>query len=136
MKLFLLLFTITQLNATEWKRGEGELKFTEGLVNFSNRSSCARKSLEPTKSIFLLVDNVNIAKSAYRLAKLKGIDPVYTTDYAIEKFRYGIKHLVSLISSRLISGDLPFVDDKLHDEAYLKNNWEKSYIPIQKDLIG
>ena len=136
MKLFLLLFTITRLNAAEWKRGEGDLKFTEGFINFSNRSSCARKSLEPTKSIFLLVDNVNIAKSAYRLAKLKGIDPVYTTDYAIEKFRYGIKHLVSLISSRLISGGLPLVDDNLLNETYLKNNWEKSYIPIQKDLIG
>lgn len=112
--------------AKEWVRSEEEFKFLSNKLIYSNRSSCAKKSQLPTKSVFLIVDNMNIAKAAYRLAKIRGMPPLHVTDDAVRVFRMGLTKLISIISNRLLSGDLSLVEDKFLSHEYLKNNWEQS----------
>jgi hypothetical protein len=126
MHLILFLLIMCSANARDWSKTESELKYIPGDLQFSNRSSCAKKSMTPTKSVFLIVDNVNIAKSVYRLAKMKQLDVVGTTNLGIEKFRYSLVSLIQLISAKILSGELPLIEDHKISDEYLAQNWEKS----------
>ena len=123
MKFLILFLLLSKANATEWMRSKEKFNFLNGEINYLNRSACAERSKIPSKSAFLILDNVNFAKSAYRLAKIKNLDPVQTTNLAIEKFRYSLTTLISIISSRLLSKDLPFIEDHLLGYDYLESNW-------------
>ena len=127
MKLLMLYFFVTLLHAKEWARKDLDFKTIDTMINFDNRASCATKAKLPTESVFLIVDNVNMAKAVYRLAKLRGMDPVKTTNTALDKFNQGLSSLVRLISDKLLSGDLALIDDKKLDDRYLENNWKKSF---------
>lgn len=126
MKLLMLYFLVTFAYAKEWSRKDQDFKTIDSIINFDNRSACAKKAKLPTESVFLMVDNVNMAKAVYRLAKLRGIDPVLTTNTAIDKFNHGLSKLVRLISDRLLSGNLPLIDDTILNDTYLENTWNKS----------
>ena len=129
MLLMLLLFFLPVAMPAEWSQKEQDFKFAEGQIHFYNRSACAKKSQEPTTSVFLIVDNVNVAKSAFRLSKLQRLDSVQTTNYAIQKFRYGLSSLVRIISDKLLSGELPLIDDRLLSDEYLALHWARSRNP-------
>ena len=90
MKLLIPFFMSLLMTsfADEWSRKDEDFSFVPGELRFYNRSSCAKRALLPTRSAFLLVDNVNIAKSVFRLSKRLGIDSKSTTDLGIQKFRY------------------------------------------------
>lgn len=126
MPFLFLFFFFAFANAGEWANQKDDLSFLRGEIEYSNRSSCAKKSLRPTRSVFLLLDNVNLAKSVYRLAKIKKMDPVATTNLGIEKFRYTIAELIKIISSKLLSGDLNYINDKELSDDYLAASWAKS----------
>ncbi len=127
MKLLMLYFLVTFVHAKEWARKDLDFKTIDTMIHFDNRASCATKAKLPTESVFLIVDNVNMAKAVYRLAKLRGMDPVKTTNTALDKFNQGLSSLVRLISDKLLSGDLALIDDKKLDDRYLENNWGKSF---------
>ncbi len=126
MKFLILFLLLSTANASEWKRFGKNFNYLGGEITYLNRAACAERGKFPTQSVFLIVDNVNFAKAAYRLSKIKNLDPVTTTNFAIEKFRYTLTSLIGLISSRLLSNDLPFVEDHLLGYEYLKTNWERS----------
>lgn len=106
----LYIFTISAWAApVQWKDSASDFNFLSGKMEYFNRSSCAKKSLEPTTSVFAIVDNVNIAKSLYRLARTRGGDTTLITNQGIEKFRYTLTGLINLIGDKLISGKLPLV---------------------------
>ncbi len=125
---------MSSANAYEWKKSQDDFNFIKGKLTFHNRAACAKKSNDPARSVFLIVDNVNIAKSVYRLAKIKKIDPVITTDLAIDKFRYTLTTLIKMIGQRLLSGDLPLVEDKLLSHEYLASHWSQSLNSSYKTL--
>lgn len=114
--IFVLFFTSFVWAAPlTWKDSDSDLKFLSEKMEFLNRSSCAKKSLEPTTSVFAIVDNVNIAKSLFRLARITGSDTTLVTNQGIEKFRYTLTSMVRLIGDKLVSGKLPLVS---RDEAF------------------
>ena len=123
--------------AERWSHSEKDFVYTPGKMDFYNRSACAKKSLEPTRSVFLIIDNVNIAKSVYRLAKIRDLDTVATTNWGIEKFRYSLSSLIQITAAKILKGDLPLIkEEKLLKECeqgncfgldhYLETNWIKS----------
>jgi hypothetical protein len=126
MKLLMLYFLITFVHAKEWVKKDSDFKTIDSIINFDNRASCATKARLPTESVFFMVDNVNMAKAVYRLAKLRGMDPVKTTNTALDKFNQGLSTLVRIISDKLLSGNLPLIEDNSLDYSYLENNWKKS----------
>ena len=105
----LFLSSLVQAAPRLWKDTTSDLNFLNGSLEFFNRSACAKKSYEPTTSVFLIVDNVNIAKSVYRLAKTRGLDTTLTTNQGIEKFRYTLTGLIRLIGDKLLDGSLPAI---------------------------
>jgi hypothetical protein len=126
MKLLVLIFLTSLAHAQEWRGAENDFQFLNENLEYSNRAFCAKRASSPTKKVFLLLDNVNIAKAVFRLAKIKNIDPVETTNLAIDKFRYTLTKLVSLISDRLMAGTLPLVEESDVSFSYLKDNWQRS----------
>ncbi len=127
MKLLMLYFLVTLVHAKEWAKKDQDFKTIDSMIDFDNRAACAKKAKLPTESVFLMVDNVNMAKAVYRLAKLRGMDPISKTNAALDKFNHGLSSLVRLISDRLLSGDLALIEDKKLDDRYLENNWKKSF---------
>lgn len=123
MKCLMICFFISFASASEWARRDEEFNTMDELIEFDNRASCAKKSNEPTKSVFLIVDNVNMAKSIYRLTKIKGMNSTQTINEAIFKFNVGLTSIITLISNRLLNGDLPFVEDSKLSDTYLRDNW-------------
>jgi len=126
MKLIALLFFITTVHAENWKREKEKFNFLNEEITFSNRAFCANRASVPTDEVFLLVDNVNIAKAAFRLSKIKKLDPEQTTNLAVQKFRHTLVMLIRMISDQLLSGDLPLVEESKINPEYLKMNWEKN----------
>lgn len=126
MNFFLLLLFVMFANAGEWKNSEHDFKFLKKKIYFNNRASCAKKSKLPATSVFLIVDNVNMAKAVYRIAKKRNMDTVATTDHAIEKFRYTVTKLVQLIGDRLLNGSLPLIYENNISDNKIKENWIKS----------
>jgi|GEM_PF-6138372 len=111
--LFLSLIHVsTPALAGRWANSEKDFNPVLGNIEFYNRSACAKKSLEPTRSVFLIIDNVNIAKSVYRLAKVRNLDTVATTNWGIEKFRYSLSSLIQITAAKIIKGDLPLIKEE------------------------
>jgi len=125
MKLIVLIFLITTVHAEIWKREKEKFNFLSEDITFSNRAFCANRAAIPTDKVFLLVDNVNIAKAAFRLSKIKGFDAVQTTKFAVQKFRYSLITLIRIIGDQLLSGKLPFVEESKINHEYLKKNWHQ-----------
>ena len=126
MILILIAFATSWVHASEWSITDEKLNFPQGRIEYSNRSSCAKKNQYPTRSVFLIVDNTNIARSVFRLAKRKKLNSVALTNLGVEKFRYSIATLIQQISAKLLSGQLPLVDDEKLNDEYLEKNWLKT----------
>lgn len=105
----LLIQMMASSIAGDWARSDEDYSYISGEMNFYNRSACAKKALEPSQSIFLIVDNVNIAKSIYRLAKRRGMDTKTTTDLGIQKFRYSLSTLLQITAAKILNGSLPLI---------------------------
>lgn len=145
MKLVILfiLSLITSSFGAEWVRKQDDLNYIPGDLRYYNRSACAKRSLYPTKSVFMLVDNVNIAKSVFRLSKRLGLDSKATTDLGIKKFRYSLTKILQLTAEKILKKELPLIPLKATGEMaellsscendnctalyqYLETNWLKS----------
>ena len=84
-----------------------EVKFHE--LRFSNRARCALDSRYPTDRVFLLINNMDIARSLYRLAKSRGEETTALTQNGIKTYRYSIIRLMHLIHKKIVNGDLPLL---------------------------
>ena len=45
-------------------------------LNFTNRAQCALDSKKPTTSILVLLSNMDVGRSLYRLGKIRQSDPL------------------------------------------------------------
>jgi len=80
-------------------------------LKFTNRSRCALDSKLPSKSIFIMLDNIAVAKTVHRFATAVGLDENQEVNMAIERYRYTIIELIKVISDRIFSGDLPLLKE-------------------------
>lgn len=78
-------------------------------MRFTNRASCALDSKKPTSTAFLLINNMDVARSLYRLAKAKGEDTTTLTQNGIKAYRYSIQQLFQIINKRLANRELPLL---------------------------
>lgn len=89
-------------------------------IRFSNRARCAIDSQKPTHSSFLLINNMDIARSLYRLAKARNEDATLLTQNGIRVYRYSIIKLLQLIHHKMMNHELPL----LPSDITLKNTSE------------
>lgn len=93
-----------------WKRGDIEASYVKlNALRFSNRARCAADSQKPTRSFYVLIDSLNVAKGAYRLALATGQDRNIISRQAVERFRYSVLKLINYISQKMIKGELPLL---------------------------
>lgn len=124
LSLLILLFSGYAWSSPKvWKESSQPLRFLPNKLEFFNRSSCAKIALEPTASVFAIVDNVNVAKSLFRMARLAGKDTTLVTNAGIERFRYTLTGTIRLVGNRLMSGSLPIIplDGTKITDTVLKN---------------
>ncbi|MFT6067857.1 MAG: hypothetical protein ACJAT2_001200 [Bacteriovoracaceae bacterium] len=108
--LGLLLSGVAGSSETQWKKGEHFSKVV-GLNNmrFTNRARCALDSKKPTQSAFVMVTNIDAARSLYRLAKATNQDSSTVVKKGIRRFRYSVVQLLELIHRRLMNRELPLL---------------------------
>ena len=91
--------------------------FEERPLQLSNRAQCAVESKRPGQSAFLMLSNMEAAKSVYRLAKFRREDTDQLTKMGIDKFRYTVLQLVGLIHRRLMTSQLPLLPVDVEDKS-------------------
>jgi hypothetical protein len=78
-------------------------------MRFTNRARCALDSKHPTESTYLLVSNMDVARSIYRLAKSREENTTLLTRQGIDVYRYSILELLDLIHKKIIENKLPLL---------------------------
>lgn len=78
-------------------------------IRLTNRSRCALDSKKPTESAFLLINNMDVARSVYRLAKSRGEDTNKLTKLGIQVYRYSVTELMNYIHKKIVSRELPLL---------------------------
>ncbi|MCT4642678.1 MAG: hypothetical protein N4A33_10330 [Bacteriovoracaceae bacterium] len=110
-----------------------ELKVND--LKFTNRARCALDSKLPTKSAFVMIDNVNPAKAIHRFATNANLDIKKEVALSISKFRYTVNSLLELIATKLMNGELPLLESDYYKQVALscsKNgNCEDLYSHIE-----
>src|SRR5574343_1127550 len=106
-----LLFSFFNLaTAEDWKAPDINVpSFELNNLRFTNRARCALDSKKPTESVFLLVQNMEVAKGIYRMAKVTGNDSTELTKMGIQVYRYAVVNLIKLIHQKLMNGQLPLL---------------------------
>jgi hypothetical protein len=123
MKFLFLFLIISPALCHEWIRKDAKFDFLNEHLVYRNRADCAARATSPTRSVFLMVDNVNVAKAAFRLAKIKEIDSLQTTALAVEKFRYSLTNLTSRIGQMLLTGELPLIEEGKSSDEEVERKW-------------
>ncbi|MFI5391550.1 MAG: hypothetical protein ACHQYQ_09325, partial [Bacteriovoracales bacterium] len=113
IKLLCLTFLISIFNlaqADDWKAPDINVPAVElNNLRFTNRARCALDSQKPTESVFLLVQNMEVAKGLYRMAKVTDNDSTELTKMGIQVYRYAVVNLIKLIHQKLMNGQLPLL---------------------------
>lgn len=127
-------------------------------MRFTNRARCALDSKLPTESAFLLINNMDVARSVYRLGKSRGEDTTQITKLGIQVYRYSITELLGFIHKKLVKRELPLLPsdttgenvphrykqimDSCRSDAicpeldqYLKEVWTASSLPNPVDHV-
>ncbi len=121
VSLFLGLFG--SLNAAEDQLVLNDLRFT-------NRARCALDSEKPSESAFILLNNMDIARAIYRVAKNQNANSTELTKNGINKYRQTVISLLNLIHKKIVSRELPLLmsdttSEKSHTPYGYKNLMEK-----------
>lgn len=78
-------------------------------IHLTNRARCALDSKLPTESAFLLINNMDVARSVYRLGKSRGEDTSKITKLGIQVYRYSITELLNFIHKKIVKRELPLL---------------------------
>lgn len=102
----------------QWKRGDIQTPYVKmNALRFTNRARCAADSEKPTRSFYVLVDSLNVAKGAYRLALATGQDRNLVSRQAVERFRYSVLKLTNYIAQKMLKGELPVLSSDNREGA-------------------
>lgn len=111
-KIILLFLSLTAFAGNDfhyWDKNLADLQLDMNPLELRNRAGCAKDSLLPTKSAFLMLDNTTAAKAAYRLAKVTGQDSDVVTKELIKSFRLKVLNLTERIHHKLMTRQLPIL---------------------------
>jgi len=111
-KIILIFLSLTAFAGNEfhhWDKDLAGLQLDMNPLELRNRAGCAKDSLLPTKSAFLMLDNTMAAKAAYRLAKVTGQDSDLVTKSLVKDFRKKILVLTKEIHNKLMTRQLPML---------------------------
>jgi len=98
----------------QWKKSDIQTPYLKlNALRFTNKARCALDSQRPTSSFYVLVDSLNLAKGAYRLALATGQDQNLMSRQAVERFRYSVLKLIDYISKKMLRGELPILPSDL-----------------------
>jgi hypothetical protein len=112
---FLLLVSIFPMAQATDVRLNTDLRFT-------NRAQCAIDSKSPTENALVLLSNMDVGRSLYRLAKARGErDTTEFTKLGLNKYRYTVLGLIDLIHQKIVTNKLPL----LQADLSLKTNLTK-----------
>lgn len=89
-------------------------------LHFTNRAQCALESKQPTENILVLLSNMDVGRSLYRIGKLKGERDISAfTKLGLNKYRYTVLTLLDLIHQKLINNKLPLLSADLSQKTNL-----------------
>lgn len=112
---FVLLFGVFQSVYASDVRINTDLRFT-------NRAQCAIDSKAPTENALVLLSNMDVGRTLYRLAKARGErDTTEFTKLGLNKYRYTVLSLIELIHQKIVNNKLPL----LQADLSLKSNLAK-----------
>lgn len=96
-------------------------------LHFTNRAQCALDSKKPTESILVLLSNMDVGRSLYRLAKIKGEKDISEfTKLGLNKYRYTVLTLLDVIHQKIVTNKLPLLSADLTRETNLTKYKELS----------
>lgn len=78
-------------------------------LRFTNRARCALDSEKPSESAFILLNNMDIARAIYRVAKNQNVNSTDLTKTGIQKYRQTTISLLNLIHKKLVNRELPLL---------------------------
>ncbi|MDD0853352.1 hypothetical protein HBN50_09600 [Halobacteriovorax sp. GB3] len=117
---FIFIFIICAFSISEAK------EFGINSLRFTNRAQCALDSKNPTRSAFVIVNNIDPGKAIYRLAKVTGRPVGETTKRGIELFRYSVVNLIQMIHEKMMNRDLPLlVSNTTKIEGHIPDDYLK-----------
>lgn len=91
-------------------------------LNFTNRAQCALDSKKPTTSILVLLSNMDVGRSLYRLGKIRNERDISEfTKLGLNKYRYTVLSLIDIIHNKIITNKLPLLNSDLTLETNLVN---------------
>lgn len=122
LTLFLIIFAESLFAAED--------PLTLNDLRFTNRARCAIDSEKPSDSAFILLNNMDIARAIYRLAKNRGENSTELTKKGIQVYRQTSIALLQLIHKKLINRELPLLvadttSDKIHVPGDYREVMEK-----------
>lgn len=110
MKILFSLILMTVISQSSYAN---DVRLSTDL-HFTNRAQCALESKKPTENILVLLSNMDVGRSLYRLAKLKGERDVSEfTKLGLNKYRYTVLTLLDVIHQRIIENKLPILNADL-----------------------
>lgn len=89
-------------------------------LRFTNRAQCAVDSTMPSENSLVLLSNMDVGRSLYRLAKVRGeLDTNEFTKQGLSKYRYTVLSLLELIHKKIVSNQLPLLPADLSQKTNL-----------------
>ncbi|MBY0413980.1 MAG: hypothetical protein K2Q18_07435 [Bdellovibrionales bacterium] len=117
MKVFVLIFLFLGFQLVS----ANDLRLSTDL-HFTNRAQCALDSKQPTENALVLLSNMDVGRSLYRLAKVTAQrDSTEFTKLGLNKYRYTVISLLELIHQKIVNNKLPL----LPSDLTLKTNLSK-----------
>jgi hypothetical protein len=128
IRLMIILNLILLVNASAFA---AKMEWTKAAINspiidlndirFTNRAQCALDSKNPTESFFVLINNVDAARSLYRLGKATGTDTNDIVRGGVEVYRYSVAQLIQHIHRKLVNRELPLLPADATADLRLNN---------------
>ena len=114
---FILLFLSLSLLANEDKDSFNNNRLKTEL-RFTNRAQCALDSKKPAENILVLLSNMDVGRSLYRLGKVRGERDISEfTKLGLSKYRYTVLSLLEIIHKKIVNNQLPLLPSDLSSGA-------------------
>ena len=96
-------------------------------LSFTNRAQCALDSKKPTTEVLVLLSNMDIGRSLYRLAKIRNLkESSEFTKLGLNKYRYTVLSLLDIIHKKILNNTLPLLPSDLSVSSNLSKYSEIS----------
>lgn len=124
MKVSNVLFLFSFVFSSALFASEDQLTLND--VRFTNRARCAIDSEKPSESAFILLNNMDIARAIYRVAKNRNENSTELTKKGIQIYRQTALGLLQLIHKKIVNRELPLlVADTTSKKYHVPENYRE-----------